>query len=1068
MFPSPTIQAGDSDIWTTHTAPPAVAIGSPFTVTVGYGNEGPDAALSAYVNSYFPAPMGLDVFIDDLVNGTGALYDQIQATATGTDTLGNAPILFWDDNLCEDLLFQLQRNDDDNDADPVEGLDPGVHASFSYDFTIPMGAPNLGTVEITEPVHMAEAWVGYNNSTFGTAPGAAATNSYGRGSCDSLVGPPGEDICEYIDDNCFGARVSHLDQPIDAEWEIVDDGSADPTLGCDPLVGFTAGNVAVIRRGNCEFGVKAFNAELAGATASIIVNTDQCSDLPQSDQCVLNMAAGALGGLVTIPVIMLAQADGEPIISAIEQGETVRGLFGGSSVFRSEGQAFLGDFADTDPDPDNDSSRVARTVIGSSCSFAVDPTSLSFPAAGGDGQIAVTAGQGCSWQASTSAWWITGPFGQPMTGSGPFDYQVAANYGPGRSAVVEIEDQVHYVTQSSGNGCATTITPTDAGYPSAGGDGAIQLTTQPGCEWNASATVPWMTMTSPSNGLGSTTIAYSVDANTSSARTGAVLVADQIHRVDQWSANGCDGGVVTDDGTPENGYGGQAGQFFVQRLLPERYPHVISGVCASFTRNGGDEILDFEVLLYDDDGSAGGPGTLLASVPAQFSSVPAWPETAFFSVDVSGQLPAVTDGAVYLGVAWDGTIEPGFFISVDESPTTPAQDGHFGADGVAWQPITTAYPAYRSLMLRSEMQDISDGEWMKVVGDVLGGGNGFGDPGNSAIFALAAHEDALFAGTINLDGAEVYATTDGLRWTSTGDLGVPTTDGVTTLITFDDQLYATTFDFTLGGAVFRADAPAGWTAVASGGFGDPDNWSVDSSAVFNQYLYVGTTNDNGCEIWRSPDGASWSQVNVNGFGSPGNEGAMSMAVFDNQLWVGLSNPVSGAELWRSADGVGWTGAVGSGFGDVGNRAVRSLAVFEGALYAAVTNSDSGAQIWRTFDGATWERVVDGGFGNADSQIPPSFQVDGRSLLVSAYGPNANGATSVWISDDGAVWSPDSSPGFGDPATGGIVGFSEWRGDVYAGTLHADGCEVWRRPRDTMIFDDGFESGDTSAWTRSAP
>jgi len=55
--------------------------------------------------------------------------------------------------------------------------------------------------------------------------------------------------------------------------ELVDDGAgASATDGCEALVGFTAGNIALIDRGSCAFVLKAQNAEQAGASAVIIAN----------------------------------------------------------------------------------------------------------------------------------------------------------------------------------------------------------------------------------------------------------------------------------------------------------------------------------------------------------------------------------------------------------------------------------------------------------------------------------------------------------------------------------------------------------------------------------------------------------------------------------------------------------------------------------------------------------------------------------------------------------------------------------------------------------------------------
>ncbi len=102
-----------------------------------------------------------------------------------------------------------------------------------------------------------------------------------------------------------------LSPPTTADLEIVDDGSASPTLGCGPLVGFTPGNIALIDRGDCEFGTKSLNAQDAGAVGSIIVNDQQ---LPNG---TIIMGAGSDGGAVTIPAIMIGNADGLTIRAEI-------------------------------------------------------------------------------------------------------------------------------------------------------------------------------------------------------------------------------------------------------------------------------------------------------------------------------------------------------------------------------------------------------------------------------------------------------------------------------------------------------------------------------------------------------------------------------------------------------------------------------------------------------------------------------------------------------------------------------------------------------------------------------
>lgn len=102
---------------------------------------------------------------------------------------------------------------------------------------------------------------------------------------------------------------------------LADDGSANPTLGCNALVNAAAinGNIAVFDRGSCEFGVKAMNAQNAGAAAVIIIN---------NVAGLMDMGAGNQGGNVNIPVIMVTQADGSTIKNQLNAGNAATALLG--------------------------------------------------------------------------------------------------------------------------------------------------------------------------------------------------------------------------------------------------------------------------------------------------------------------------------------------------------------------------------------------------------------------------------------------------------------------------------------------------------------------------------------------------------------------------------------------------------------------------------------------------------------------------------------------------------------------------------------------------------------------
>jgi S-layer family protein/all-beta uncharacterized protein len=68
--------------------------------------------------------------------------------------------------------------------------------------------------------------------------------------------------------------------------------------------------------------------------------------------------------------------------------------------------------------------------VSGMCTYSFSPTSQSFAANGGMGNLNVTSGAGCNWSATTSDQWITINSGSPGSGDGTVNYTVAINSGP--------------------------------------------------------------------------------------------------------------------------------------------------------------------------------------------------------------------------------------------------------------------------------------------------------------------------------------------------------------------------------------------------------------------------------------------------------------------------------------------------------------------------------------------------------------------------------------------------------------------------------------------------------------
>lgn len=713
------------------------------------------------------------------------------------------------------------------------------------------------------------------------------------------------------------------------------------------------------------------------------------------------------------------------------------------------------------------------------CAYSISPNQAIFAPPAATGSFEVTTNHpDCGWFATSNATWVVVTNGNNHMGSGSLEYAVAENNTPHQRATT-----ISITGAGSFSDDFTIIQnhpwiPVDFDFnvfsPEIGE--TVTYTTDPRLEvlaWhfssqNCQGQGPTITCSGAAGDCSEVQWAWAEPGEqdvTMETTTGSQTKTLTVRDTGQ-CPEAC-GGVGPDDGTAENGYGWGTGSTFVQRFTPDSYPWVVTDVCFALTQAAGDTSVFLSLIVADDDGPDGSPGSFYGSVFAQIGDVPAWLEHRFYSLPMPGDTFRIEDGSIYIGVFWYQHIDPGFFIAADESPATPPQIGYFIDGSTPWIPLSSAFPSYRSLLLRTEGYPVFDGEWQLVVGSDRGGGNGFGASDNEAAAAMELFDGELFLGTANPHGAGVHLTEDGEVWWPVADpgLGDPTNLAIPTLMTFGDHLYAATRNPTLGAEVWRTNAAPNWSIVDGAGFGDPGNISAPSGTVFNGHLYLGTDSYSGCEIWRSSDGVTWTQVNLDGFGNPYNQVATAMAVDGGELFVGTLNS-NGAEIWKSSDGIAWTPAMTGGFGSTPNLEIGDLEVFNGTIYAGTSNPVTGAQIWRSFDASTWFPVVQDGFGKSGITTFDAFAVGDLGIYASISGPADPGA--IWFSIDGTNWEPSSSPGFFDQSNTAIGDLTYWDNRVFAGTVNpASGCEVWRGARHSL-FQDDFESGDTGGWTAVTP
>lgn len=238
--------------------------------------------------------------------------------------------LFYWNNILHDVMYQYGFDEVSGNFQQTNYTGEGLAGDFV------VAGSQVGTVQCNDPNTNC-----LNNATFGTPPDGLRPGM--RMFLFSASGEPGDALTingGTLDGSyqgvpaLFGDPLPE-DTPLTGNLALTQDDNAgnstDDIDACDAITNGTEleGNIAVIRRGSCEFGVKVLAAETEGAVAVIVVNNEATDPI--------QMAAGAVGDQVTIPSIMVSQANGEAIIAALQAGETINVSIVNAGPFQLDG-----------------------------------------------------------------------------------------------------------------------------------------------------------------------------------------------------------------------------------------------------------------------------------------------------------------------------------------------------------------------------------------------------------------------------------------------------------------------------------------------------------------------------------------------------------------------------------------------------------------------------------------------------------------------------------------------------------------------------------------------------------
>jgi hypothetical protein len=248
--------------------------------------------------------------------------------------------------------------------------------------------------------------------------------------------------------------------------------------------------------------------------------------------------------------------------------------------------------------------------------------------------------------------------------------------------------------------------------------------------------------------------------------------------------------VIHDDGTVETGYQSGPGilGIFADKFTPTSYPSIYTSVCLAFNRLCGDGTSErVEVVVFDDDGPGGSPGTELGAIPVTVDNIPIFPDPtpAWNSFDISSLNIVVNDGSVYIGARWTPpSLFDRVFLSSDENGPGDGDGYYFDNFDNFWTPIRNFFPFYRAMFVRAVEQPGS-----KFAGSstksIAGG----------AITKQVGNPNQTFTGRYTVQSCQ-YVITQGTDRIVPGDTDIGNhCDGCDTFIPlpFDFQLYGTTY-----------------------------------------------------------------------------------------------------------------------------------------------------------------------------------------------------------------------------------------------------------------------------------
>ncbi len=177
----------------------------------------------------------------------------------------------------------------------------------------------------------------------------------------------------------------------------------------------------------------------------------------------------------------------------------------------------------------------ATAPSNSKCQVTAAAAPQQFTAAGGTGQLTITAARECAWSVDSLVGWVAVTGERSGNGSATLPFTVASNPAPAVRSADLLVDEVRLGVTQAAAACGFSLNRTSDTTHATGGTLSVDLTTLSGCNWSASSSVPWLTL-SRSSGQASGRVDITVAENTGAARGARITLGGQDYTVEQAAA----------------------------------------------------------------------------------------------------------------------------------------------------------------------------------------------------------------------------------------------------------------------------------------------------------------------------------------------------------------------------------------------------------------------------------------------------------------------------------------------------------------------------------------------------